>query len=208
MVAVAQLVESRIVIPVVVGSSPIVHPTHSKHLAPYGPRCFFFAKTPQRQNTRSALAGRLIPHLAVDIQPAPIYSLEATAFVQPERAAIDLVTRNEFHGGMAVIHSCAGFHRESKPLRTRMDIQIKHGGTGIGMPSGHQVIFPSQYVGGVSRTHQAFRVRGGRPRMKLPATGVVKTPGSAGTRRPAHDVFSGQRSFRWMYGHTASSMLG
>ena len=29
-VAVAQLVESRIVIPVVVGSSPISHPTHSR----------------------------------------------------------------------------------------------------------------------------------------------------------------------------------
>ncbi len=32
MVAVAQLVESRIVIPVVVGSSPISHPTKYKHL--------------------------------------------------------------------------------------------------------------------------------------------------------------------------------
>ena len=33
MVAVAQLVESRIVIPVVVGSSPIGHPTATQHLA-------------------------------------------------------------------------------------------------------------------------------------------------------------------------------
>jgi hypothetical protein len=33
MVDVAQLVESRIVIPVVVGSSPIVHPNIFKHLA-------------------------------------------------------------------------------------------------------------------------------------------------------------------------------
>jgi hypothetical protein len=33
MVAVAQLVESRIVIPVVVGSSPISHPNRFKHLA-------------------------------------------------------------------------------------------------------------------------------------------------------------------------------
>jgi hypothetical protein len=33
MVAVAQLVESRIVIPVVVGSSPISHPIYFKHLA-------------------------------------------------------------------------------------------------------------------------------------------------------------------------------
>ncbi|CAG9205873.1 hypothetical protein BGLA2_1720115 [Burkholderia gladioli] len=32
MVAVAQLVESRIVIPVVVGSSPISHPNKYKHL--------------------------------------------------------------------------------------------------------------------------------------------------------------------------------
>jgi hypothetical protein len=32
-VAVAQLVESRIVIPVVVGSSPISHPKEFKHLA-------------------------------------------------------------------------------------------------------------------------------------------------------------------------------
>jgi hypothetical protein len=32
-VAVAQLVESRIVIPVVVGSSPISHPKFIKHLA-------------------------------------------------------------------------------------------------------------------------------------------------------------------------------
>ena len=32
-VAVAQLVESRIVIPVVVGSSPISHPKRIKHLA-------------------------------------------------------------------------------------------------------------------------------------------------------------------------------
>ena len=32
-VAVAQLVESRIVIPVVVGSSPISHPKKIKHLA-------------------------------------------------------------------------------------------------------------------------------------------------------------------------------
>ena len=31
--AVAQLVESRIVIPVVVGSSPISHPNEIKHLA-------------------------------------------------------------------------------------------------------------------------------------------------------------------------------
>jgi hypothetical protein len=33
MVDVAQLVESRIVIPVVVGSSPIIHPNKFKHLA-------------------------------------------------------------------------------------------------------------------------------------------------------------------------------
>ena len=33
MVAVAQLVESRIVIPVVVGSSPISHPTPSSHFS-------------------------------------------------------------------------------------------------------------------------------------------------------------------------------
>ena len=32
-VDVAQLVESRIVIPVVVGSSPIIHPSNIKHLA-------------------------------------------------------------------------------------------------------------------------------------------------------------------------------
>ena len=35
MVAVAQLVESRIVIPVVVGSSPISHPREFKHLAQF-----------------------------------------------------------------------------------------------------------------------------------------------------------------------------
>jgi hypothetical protein len=34
-VAVAQLVESRIVIPVVVGSSPISHPNKFKHLAQF-----------------------------------------------------------------------------------------------------------------------------------------------------------------------------
>jgi hypothetical protein len=39
-VAVAQLVESRIVIPVVVGSSPISHPTDIKIPAPGG---YFFA---------------------------------------------------------------------------------------------------------------------------------------------------------------------
>jgi hypothetical protein len=33
MVAVAQLVESRIVIPVVAGSSPVSHPNKFKHLA-------------------------------------------------------------------------------------------------------------------------------------------------------------------------------
>lgn len=38
-VAVAQLVESRIVIPVVVGSSPIVHPTHALTKQPL--RLFF-----------------------------------------------------------------------------------------------------------------------------------------------------------------------
>ena len=42
MVDVAQLVESRIVIPVVVGSSPIVHPSIFKHLAPYGLGVFSF----------------------------------------------------------------------------------------------------------------------------------------------------------------------
>ena len=43
MVAVAQLVESRIVIPVVVGSSPISHPTGYKHLAQlFGPGLFVF----------------------------------------------------------------------------------------------------------------------------------------------------------------------
>ena len=42
--AVAQLVESRIVIPVVVGSSPISHPKSIKHLAPLhksGAFCFW-----------------------------------------------------------------------------------------------------------------------------------------------------------------------
>lgn len=38
MVAVAQLVESRIVIPVVVGSSPISHPTAFKHFGDAHPR--------------------------------------------------------------------------------------------------------------------------------------------------------------------------
>ena len=42
MVDVAQLVESRIVIPVVVGSSPIVHPTKFKHLALNGLGAFPF----------------------------------------------------------------------------------------------------------------------------------------------------------------------
>ena len=42
MVGVAQLVESRIVIPVVVGSSPIVHPSIFKHLALYGLGAFSF----------------------------------------------------------------------------------------------------------------------------------------------------------------------
>jgi hypothetical protein len=40
MVAVAQLVESRIVIPVVVGSSPISHPIFSEIDASLGPRLF------------------------------------------------------------------------------------------------------------------------------------------------------------------------
>jgi hypothetical protein len=35
MVAVAQLVESRIVIPVVAGSSPVGHPSKIKHLAQF-----------------------------------------------------------------------------------------------------------------------------------------------------------------------------
>lgn len=39
MVDVAQLVESRIVIPVVVGSSPIIHPNNSRHL-PIAPANF------------------------------------------------------------------------------------------------------------------------------------------------------------------------
>lgn len=40
-VAVAQLVESGIVIPVVVGSSPIGHPKNTKHLTNFV-RCFSF----------------------------------------------------------------------------------------------------------------------------------------------------------------------
>ena len=38
MVAVAQLVESRIVIPVVVGSNPISHPNFSGYIRAAGPR--------------------------------------------------------------------------------------------------------------------------------------------------------------------------
>ena len=40
-VAVAQLVESRIVIPVVVGSSPIGHPTNTKGYRVFLPVAFF-----------------------------------------------------------------------------------------------------------------------------------------------------------------------
>lgn len=43
MVAVAQLVESRIVIPVVVGSSPISHPKKIKHLAQFFELGFLFS---------------------------------------------------------------------------------------------------------------------------------------------------------------------
>jgi hypothetical protein len=56
MVDVAQLVESRIVIPVVVGSSPIVHPNIFKHLALNPPRCFFFQGTQAGQSRRNNFA--------------------------------------------------------------------------------------------------------------------------------------------------------
>ena len=58
MVDVAQLVESRIVIPVVVGSSPIVHPSICKHLAPYSLGAFSF----------------LVSHVTADVWLFPKYS--------------------------------------------------------------------------------------------------------------------------------------
>ena len=52
--AVAQLVESRIVIPVVVGSSPISHPKTSKSPC-IAARAFFFANTALAEKTRQSI---------------------------------------------------------------------------------------------------------------------------------------------------------
>ena len=52
MVAVAQLVESRIVIPVVVGSSPISHPIKYKHLGLLYLGAFYFWHTYNKYYTQ------------------------------------------------------------------------------------------------------------------------------------------------------------
>ena len=65
MVDVAQLVESRIVIPVVVGSSPIIHPNQYKHLALNSLGAFSF--TGHRQGNQEVTHFSLLLSQAIPI---------------------------------------------------------------------------------------------------------------------------------------------